>query len=192
MPPHNSCLRGAQRAVIMHLDLMDILQQLHPFLNEVAFAMFVGARPSISVSAPETPSAQKQNRHSATRSGLSKLAWCQMFAQGISANRRIHSTAANTNSQPLVVKFSLCYVKIIAFPNYVARHPRRATPRSRFGLGFLNARAFHCQRQHRRLDPLVIIHIVVVPESAAATGCDRCHIICVDLIRQCFFAASRN
>ena len=50
--------------------------KIRPFLIEVALAKVICIRPSISVSAPETPSAQKQNRNRAILKGLSKMRGC--------------------------------------------------------------------------------------------------------------------
>ena len=74
--PQNICPSVPQRAVILHMDLMDTSQQVRPFLIEVALAKVICIRPSISVSAPETPSAQKQNRNRAILKGLSKMGGC--------------------------------------------------------------------------------------------------------------------
>ena len=74
--PQNICPSVPQRAVILHMDLMDTSQQIRPFLIEVALAKVICIRPSISVSAPETPSAQKQNRNRAILKGLSQVRGC--------------------------------------------------------------------------------------------------------------------
>ena len=164
----------AERAAILCEHFLDISLQQRQILIYLALATCPSTRPSISMSAPDTPSAQKQHRNSAILRCLSKMRGCQMLAQVLVADASWNRRSSHKNSQPCGSRRCLWNVEILAFPKTLARRPLCRTPSHNLSLSLLGLGVLFEDRQ-----PHAII-VAIATVATAAVVCRRVH-ICVDL-----------